>query len=68
MSVMMMLNIAAVMKYEVSTHDVTGAFLVPELIVGERPMYLWLDKELSEVFVKLVPALSTFVQQETGAL
>ena len=46
MSVMMILNIAAVMKYEVSTHDVTGAFLVPELIVGERPMYLWLDKDL----------------------
>jgi hypothetical protein len=68
MSVMMILNIAAVMKYEVSTHDVTGAFLVPELIVGERPMYLWLDKELSDVFVKLVPALSPFVQQETGAL
>ena len=68
MSVMMILNIASVMKYEVSTHDVTGAFLVPELIVGERPMYLWLDKELSDLFVTLVPALKSFVEEATGAL
>ena len=68
MSVMMILNIAAVMKYEVSTHDVTGAFLVPELIVGERPMYLWLDKDLSDLFVKLVPPLVSFVETSTGAL
>ena len=68
MSVMMILNIAAVMKYEVSTHDVTGAFLVPELIVGERPMYLWLDRELSTLFVALVPALKNFVDEPTGAI
>jgi hypothetical protein len=66
--VMMILNIAAVMKYEVSTHDVTGALPVPEHIVGERPMYLWLDRELSTLFVALVPALKSFVDESTGTI
>jgi hypothetical protein len=68
MSVVMILNIATVMKYEVSTQDVIRAFLVSELIVGERPMYLWLDRELFTLLVALVPALKSLVDEPTGVV
>jgi hypothetical protein len=68
MSVMMILNIAAVMKYEVSTHDVTGDLIAPEHIVGERPMYVWPDRELSTMFVAMVPVLKSFVDESTGTI
>jgi hypothetical protein len=68
LSVMMILNIAAFMKFSVSTHDVTGAFLVPELIVGERPMYLWLDKELTDIMAGIIPEIKDFVDSSTGSI
>ena len=56
-SVMMMLNVAALAQNNILTIDVKGAFLIPELTDSPEDLtYVTIDKMLSEEIVKIKPA------------
>ena len=55
MTVMMMINIAAVDDLEVSCHDIKGAFLLTDVDPNEPEMFIRLDKEVAEIFCGMRP-------------
>jgi hypothetical protein len=60
LSLTMILSVAAFMRFEVSTHDVMGAFLAADPTVDERPIYL----KLEEVMAGFIPDAEPLI--ETG--
>ena len=58
-SVMMMLNVAALRKLSILTIDVKGAFLIPDLTDSPSDLtYVTIDKTLSDEILKLKPEWS----------
>ncbi len=57
-----MLNAAAQYGMELLTADIKGAYLVPDIVEGSGPdTYIWIEKTLTEIFVKLYPELAQYV-------
>jgi hypothetical protein len=62
LTVFLMLNVAAQYGLEILTADIKGAYLIPNIAEGSEPnTYVWIEKSLSEMFVKLYPNLRTYV-------
>jgi hypothetical protein len=61
-TVFFMLNVAAQYRLEILTADIKGAYLIPDIVEGSEPdTYLWIEKTLTEIFVKLYPELKQYV-------
>ncbi len=61
-TVFFMLNVAAQHGVELLTADIKGAYLIPDIAEGSGPdTYVWIEKSLTEMFVKLYPNLRTYV-------
>ena len=53
-SVMLMLNIASIRCLNISTADVSGAFLIPDVGGKEEDVqYVYLEKDIASQFVKI---------------
>jgi hypothetical protein len=62
LTVFFMLNVAAQYGMELLTADIKGAYLVPDIVEGSGPdTYLWIEKTLAEIFVKLYPELVQYI-------
>jgi hypothetical protein len=62
LTVFFMLNVAAQYGLEILTADIKGAYLIPNIAEGSEPnTYVWIEKSLSEMFVKLYPNLRSYV-------
>ena len=49
-----MLNVAAHHSLELLTADIKGAYLIPDILEGsELNTYVWIEKSLTEMFVRL---------------
>jgi hypothetical protein len=61
-TVFFMLNVAAQYGLELLTADIKGAYLIPDIVEGSEPdTYVWLEKTLTEIFVRLYPELKQYV-------
>ena len=63
-TVMMMINIAAVEGMDISCHDIKGAFLVPEIDRREEAMYIRLDPAVASVMCEMRPVMQRFVDKK----
>ena len=63
-TVMMMINIAAVEGMEISCHDIKGTFLVPEIDRKEEAMYIRLDPAVASVMCEMRPVMKGFVDKK----
>ena len=59
-TVMMMINIAAVEGHELSCHDIKGAFLIPHVSQKDEPMFIRLDKQMAHLICKVDKTLEKF--------
>jgi hypothetical protein len=61
-TVFFMLNVAAQLSLELLTADIKGAYLIPDIVEGSgQNTYVWIEKSLTDMFVKLYPNLRTYV-------
>ena len=60
-SVMTSIALAAVEKVEIRSYDVKGAYLIPDIMPGEKPIFIKLDRETASRFVDRHPMMAEFV-------
>jgi hypothetical protein len=61
-TVFFMLNEAAEYGVELLTVDIKEAYLIPDIVHGSGPdTYIWIEKKLTEIFVKLYLELKQYV-------
>ena len=53
--------LAAIDKVEIRSYDVKGAYLIPDIMPGEKPIYIKLDRETATRFVVRYPLMQRFV-------
>jgi hypothetical protein len=62
-TVMMIINIAAVFKKELRTYDISGAFLKPEVKDGDKKVHVQLDINLTVLLIEEYPEFAPFRTQ-----
>ena len=60
-SVMTSIALAAIEKLEIRSYDVKGAYLIPDIMPGEKPIFIKLDRETASRFVDRYPEMTEFV-------
>ncbi len=63
-SVMTLLYLSVGLNLERVTGDIKGAFLYSEIKEGDPSIYIWADKDIAEIFIKLYPEMSTYRRKD----
>jgi hypothetical protein len=67
-SLMIMLNLAAIDGDEIGTCDIDGAYLVPDLIPGEEPIFVHIDAVQAAILVRLFPRFADCLEADGGMI
>ena len=60
-SVMTSIALAAIDQKEIRSYDVKGAYLIPDILPGEKPIYIKLNRETATKFVERYPNMAPFI-------
>ena len=60
-SVMTLINLAAIEDRELRAMDIKGAYLIPDIKPGESNIYVRMDRRTSQIFVQAKPELESYL-------
>jgi hypothetical protein len=62
--VMTLLYLSVGLNLERVTEDIKAAFLYSEMKEKDPPIYIWVDKDTTEIFIKLYPKMSEYRRKD----